>query len=119
MGKTRTSGQSKKWCYTTKPRKDGREQQTRGCVQQLYKKGTRFSVLEDDDRRLQRVMEYLGGTWGVDDLARKIRREFKCTRHHPALSAVAQELCDLHCVNGTYSCNDVGLLLERVVLSPQ
>jgi hypothetical protein len=88
----------------------------KGRVQQLYKEGTRFSVLEDDDERLQRVMTYLWGTWSVDSLASKIRRQFKCARDHPALHTVAQDLCDLHCVNGSYSCNDVGLLLERVLV---
>lgn len=78
----------------------------------------RRPIRDGDDKRVQKVMLYLWGTWGVDDLRRKIARLFDA-RQCPALPAVAQSICDIYCGGEGYSDDDIVEQLRRVLPAQQ
>jgi hypothetical protein len=66
------------------------------------------------DKRVQRVLKHLYGTFCTKSLERKIARTFDCKKH-PSLAEVAQEICDIHCSGQGYSPDDVLDQLDRVL----
>ncbi len=74
----------------------------------------RHSRLAHSDKRVQSVMKYLWGTWGVDDVRRKIARRFpQATRR--AVAKATKGVIRLHCEQGTYDCDDIACQLDRCV----
>jgi len=72
------------------------------------------SVLEWDDKRVQRIMKYLWGSWWIDSLEGKIARAFPAGEA-ATVRAVAQEICDLHCGGMGYGPDEITSRLDRLL----
>ena len=78
------------------------------------KRKTRRPKLAWDDERAQSVMEFLWGTWGVDDLRRHIAQRFP-TERRGKLKRASQRICDIHCCGEGYSPEDVTRQLRKLM----
>lgn len=81
---------------------DNLQRRERGCL------------LDGQDKRCQRVMRHLWGSFSVDSLSALIRRQFPLCRDED-LVAVAQRITDLHCGCEGYSDATIADLLEPLL----
>lgn len=98
---TKQKGKKKLRAVTLVPRKDGRKR-----------------LIECDDERAQKIMNFLWGTWWVTDLEKRIARYFDC-KGHPALKEVSEKIADLHCSGNGYSSQDITDELEKLLPDSQ
>lgn len=59
-------------------------------------------------------MEFLWGTWALEQLERRIARRFPLGRAR-ALKRVAQRICDMHCCSMGYTGDDIARQLRKLL----
>lgn len=74
----------------------------------------RHRQLQGDDEEVQTVMEFLWGTWDVDELTELID-ELLHPRDKRRCGRVAQRICDIHCGGEGYSDDDIVRELQKLV----
>jgi hypothetical protein len=100
-----------------KTKKAGRLVLGRRCCDapMVWHRERKWRHLQPEDKRLQRVMKFLWGTWGYYELAQYINKQFPSCDNEELVCEVAEEIGHKHLCGNGYGDGCIAKELERLL----